>query len=98
MTAKVMNILETIGVFLILGAFALWQGEWWKVSNYLFWGAIALFTPAMIWKVWKKDKTEKIVFAIAYCALLVIGMWWFGKKDIKVKIPYLPQITIQRGV
>lgn len=97
MTAKLMNILETLGALLIVGAFTLWRGEYWKESNYLFWGAIALFTPVIFWKVWKKDWSERIVVMFLYGALLAIGLWWFGKKDLKVKIPYLPQITIQRN-
>ena len=24
------------------------------------------------------------------------GEWWFGKRDIKVNIPYLPEVTIHR--
>ena len=91
-----MNILETIGALMIMGAFTLWSGEWWKQSNMLFWGAIALLTPVIIWKVWPKTWFDKLVAALAFCALLIVGSWWFGKKTIKAHIPYLPEITINR--
>ena len=97
MIAKIMNILETIGAILIVGAFTLWSSEWWKVSNILFWCAIALFTPVIAWKAWQQEGSERIVRVFLYVALVTIGIWWFGKKDLKVKIPYLPNITIQRG-
>jgi len=96
MIAKLMKILESIGAILVVAALTLWSGEWWKVSNMLFWSAIALLTPVIIWKAWYKS-WENWLFVIAlYFALMVIGSWWFGMKNIKAKIPGLPEFTIHR--
>ena len=96
MIEKLMSIVETIGAILIVAAFTLWSSEYWKLSNVLFWCSIALFTPVIIWKARNKHWTNWIITIIAYCALLLIGSWWFGNRVIKAHIPGLPEITIQR--
>ena len=52
---------------------------------------------------WKKHKGIDVcvymsgLYAVStFCALLIVGSWWFGKKTIKAHIPYLPEITINR--
>ena len=96
MVAKLMKILENFGAILTVAAFLLWSGDWWKLSNKLFVFAIALLTPVIIWKTWYRDWKNWIKVIIGYIALILIGSWWFGKKDIKANIPGLPEITIHR--
>ena len=48
MVAKLMKILENFGAILIVAAFLLWSGDWWKLSNKLFVFAIALLTHCPI--------------------------------------------------
>ena len=36
MVAKLMKILENIGDIMIIAAFLLWSGDWWKLSIKLF--------------------------------------------------------------
>ena len=93
---KIINILETVGALLIVAAFTLWSGEWWQLSNKLWWAALLIITPVIIWKNRSKSASEKVLVAILFCCLLVISSLWFGKKDINVKIPFLPKITINR--
>jgi hypothetical protein len=96
MMPKIINILETVGALLIVAAFALWSGEWWQLSNKLWWAAVLIITPVIIWKNRSKSASEKVLVAIMFCCLLAISSLWFGKKDINVKIPFLPKITINR--
>ena len=96
MMPKIINILETVGALLIVAAFALWSGEWWQLSNKLWWAAVLIVTPVIIWKNRSKSASEKVLVAIMFCSLLAISSLWFGKKDINVKIPFLPKITINR--
>lgn len=93
---KIINILETVGALLIVAAFTLWRGEWWQLSNKLWWAALLIITPVIIWKNRSKPASEKVLVAVLFCCLLVISSWWFGKKDINVKIPFLPKKTINR--
>ena len=93
---KIINILEIIGALLIVAAFTLWSGEWWQLSNKLWWLAVVVIIPVIIWKNRSKSAHDKVFVAIMFCSLLIIGGWWFGKKDINVKIPFLPKITINR--
>jgi len=95
--SKIISFLEAVGAILIVAALALWSGEYWKTSNILWWAGLACVTPAIAWKAWQQKGSERIVRVFLYVALVTIGIWWFGKKDLKVKIPYLPNITIQRG-
>ena len=96
MMPKIINGLEIIGALLMVAAFTLWSGEWWRIANYLWWSAIIILTPVIVWKNWEKDTVNKIIIWGAFCLLLIIGRWWFGKRDIKVNIPYLPEVTIHR--
>ena len=93
---KIINLLEIIGSLLIVGALALWSGEHWQLSNKLWWAGIVAVTPVIIWKNRDKPASDKVFVAIMFCSLLFIGSWWFGKQDIKAKIPFLPEVTIHR--
>ena len=97
MLQKIINVIEMVGCLLIVGAFAIWNGPYWKESNMLWWAAIICLAPVIAWKAWPQPFLKQCIIALAFCALLVIGKWWFGKKNIRVNIPYLPEITISRN-
>ena len=96
MIAKIINFLETIGAILIVAAFTMWSGEYWKISNYLWWSGLACVTPAIAWKAWPKSFFHQVFIGLAFCLLLIIGHWWFGKSIVKAKIPFLPEVNIRR--
>ena len=97
MVGKLMNILETLGAILIVAAFAIWSGDYWKTSNLLWWAGLVSVTPVIAWKAWSKSFAHQVFVGIMFCFLLIIGYWWFGKKEIKTKIPFLPEVTIRRS-
>ena len=97
MIVKIIKILEIIGSILIVGAFTIWSGEYWKTSNILWWSGLACITPVIAWKAWPKSFFHQVFIGVIFCLLIIIGHWWFGKKDIKAKIPYLPEVTIRRN-
>jgi len=97
MIGKVMSVLETIGAVLIVAAFAMWSGDYWKISNTIWWSGVACVTPVIVWKAWPRSFLHQVLIGIMFCALIIIGHWWFGKKEIKAKIPYLPEVSIRRN-
>ena len=97
MIKSIMNILETIGAVLIVAAFTLWSGDYWKISNILWWSGIACLTPVIAWKAWPRSFLYHLFIGVIFYALIIIGHWWFGKKEIKAKIPFLPEVTIRRN-
>ena len=110
MIQKIITILECAGAILISAALTLWSGNYWETANKLWWAGLITVTPVIAWKAWPQSFLRQVFIAILFCAflrqvfiailfcaLLVIGKWWFGKKDIKVNIPYLPEITINRN-
>lgn len=94
--SKIISFLEAVGAILIVAALALWSGEYWKTSNILWWAGLACVTPAIAWKAWPQSFWRQAFIGLVFCILVFIGHWWFGKKEIKAKIPFLPEITIQR--
>ena len=94
--SKIISFLEAIGAILIVAALALWSGEYWKTSNILWWAGLACVTPAIAWKAWPQSFWRQAFIGLVFCILVFIGHWWFGKKEIKAKIPFLPEITIHR--
>lgn len=94
--SKIISFLEAVGAILIVAALALWSGEYWKTSNILWWTGLACVTPAIAWKAWPQSFWRQAFIGLVFCILVFIGHWWFGKKEIKVKIPFLPEITIHR--
>ncbi len=97
MIQKIITILECAGAILISAALTLWSGNYWETANKLWWAGLITVTPVIAWKAWPQSFLRQVFIALLFCALLVIGKWWFGKKDIKVNIPYLPEITINRN-
>lgn len=93
---KIISFLEAVGAILIVAALALWSGEYWKTSNILWWTGLACVTPAIAWKAWPQSFWRQAFIGLVFCILVFIGHWWFGKKEIKAKIPFLPEITIHR--
>lgn len=96
MIEKIISILESVGAILIVGAFTLWSGEYWKISNMLWWTGLVCLTPVIAWKAWPRSFLRQAFVGLMFCILVFIGHWWFGKKNIKVNIPYLPEVTIHR--
>ena len=94
--SKIISFLEAVGAILIVAALALWSGEYWKTSNILWWAGLACVTPAIAWKAWPQPFWRQAFIGLVFCILVFIGHWWFGKKEIKAKIPFLPDITIHR--
>jgi hypothetical protein len=94
--SKIISFLEAVGAILIVAALALWSGEYWKTSNILWWAGLACVTPAIAWKAWPQSFWRQAFIGLVFCILVFIGHWWFGKKEIKAKIPFLPEITIHR--
>ena len=94
--SKIISFLEAVGAILIVAALALWSGEYWKTSNILWWTGLACVTPAIAWKTWPQSFWRQAFIGLVFCILVFIGHWWFGKKEIKAKIPFLPEITIHR--
>ena len=94
--SKIISFLEAVGAILIVAALALWSGEYWKTSNILWWTGLACVTPAIAWKAWPQSFWRQAFIGMVFCILVFIGHWWFGKKEIKAKIPFLPEITIHR--
>jgi hypothetical protein len=94
--SKIISFLEAVGAILIVAALALWSGEYWKTSNILWWAGLACVTPAIVWKAWPQSFWRQAFIGLVFCILVFIGHWWFGKKEIKAKIPFLPEITIHR--
>lgn len=94
--SKIISFLEAVGAILIVAALALWSGEYWKTSNILWWAGVACVTPAIAWKAWPQSFWRQAFIGLVFCILVFIGHWWFGKKEIKAKIPFLPEITIHR--
>ncbi len=94
--SKIISFLEVVGAILIVAALALWSGEYWKTSNILWWTGLACVTPAIAWKAWPQSFWRQAFIGLVFCILVFIGHWWFGKKEIKAKIPFLPEITIHR--
>lgn len=94
--SKIISFLEAVGAILIVAALALWSGEYWKISNILWWAGLASVTPAIAWKAWPQSFWRQAFIGLVFCILVFIGHWWFGKKEIKAKIPFLPEITIHR--
>lgn len=94
--SKIISFLEAVGAILIVAALALWSGEYWKTSNILWWAGLACVTPAIAWKAWPQSFWRQAFVGLVFCILVFIGHWWFGKKEIKAKIPFLPEITIHR--
>ena len=94
--SKIISFLEAVGAILIVAALALWSGEYWKTSNILWWAGLACVTPAIAWKAWPQSFWRQAFTGLVFCILVFIGHWWFGKKEIKAKIPFLPEITIHR--
>ena len=94
--SKIISFLEAVGAILIVAALALWSGEYWKTSNILWWTGLACVTPAIAWKAWPQSFWRQAFIGLVFCILVFIGNWWFGKKEIKAKIPFLPEITIHR--
>ena len=94
--SKIISFLEAVGAILIVAALALWSGEYWKTSNILWWAGLACVTPAIAWKAWAQSFWRQAFIGLVFCILVFIGHWWFGKKEIKAKIPFLPEITIHR--
>jgi hypothetical protein len=94
--SKIISFLEDVGAILIVAALALWSGEYWKTSNILWWTGLACVTPAIAWKAWPQSFWRQAFIGLVFCILVFIGHWWFGKKEIKAKIPFLPEITIHR--
>jgi hypothetical protein len=94
--SKIISFLEAVGAILIVAALALWSGEYWKTSNILWWTGLACVTPAIAWKAWPQSFWRQAFIGLVFCILVFIGHWWFGKKEIKAKIPFLPEITIHR--
>jgi hypothetical protein len=94
--SKIISFLEAVGAILIVAALALWSGEYWKTSNIIWWTGLACVTPAIAWKAWPQSFWRQAFIGLVFCILVFIGHWWFGKKEIKAKIPFLPEITIHR--
>lgn len=94
--SKIISFLEAVGAILIVAALALWSGEYWKTSNILWWAGLACVTPAIARKAWPQSFWRQAFIGLVFCILVFIGHWWFGKKEIKAKIPFLPEITIHR--
>ncbi len=94
--SKIISFLEAVGAILIVAALALWSSEYWKTSNILWWTGLACVTPAIAWKAWPQSFWRQAFIGLVFCILVFIGHWWFGKKEIKAKIPFLPEITIHR--
>jgi hypothetical protein len=94
--SKIISFLEAVGAILIVAALALWSGEYWKIYNILWWAGLACVTPAIAWKAWPQSFWRQAFIGLVFCILVFIGHWWFGKKEIKAKIPFLPEITIHR--
>jgi hypothetical protein len=94
--SKIISFLEAVGAILIVAALALWSGEYWKTSNILWWTGLACVTPAIARKAWPQSFWRQAFIGLVFCILVFIGHWWFGKKEIKAKIPFLPEITIHR--
>lgn len=94
--SKIISFLEAVGAILIVAALALWSGEYWKTSNILWWTGLACVTPTIAWKAWPQSFWRQAFIGLVFCILVFIGHWWFGKKEIKAKIPFLPEITIHR--
>ena len=94
--SKIISFLEAVGAILIVAALALWSGEYWKTSNILWWTGLACVTPAIAWKAWPQSFWRQAFIGLVFCILVFIGHWWFGKKEIKAKVPFLPEITIHR--
>ena len=94
--SKIISFLEAVGAILIVAALALWSGEYWKTSNILWWAGLACVTPAIAWKAWPQSFWRQAFIGLVFCILVFIGHWWFGEKEIKAKIPFLPEITIHR--
>ena len=94
--SKIISFLEAVGAILIVAALALWSGEYWKTSNILWWTGLACVTPAIAWKAWPQSFWRQAFIGLVFGILVFIGHWWFGKKEIKAKIPFLPEITIHR--
>ena len=94
--SKIISFLEAVGAILIVAALALWSGEYWKTSNILWWAGLACVTPAIAWKAWPQSFWRQAFIGLVFCILVFIGHWWFGKKEIKAKMPFLPEITIHR--
>jgi hypothetical protein len=94
--SKIISFLEAVGAILIVAALALWSGEYWKTSNILWWTGLACVTPAIAWKAWPQSFWRQAFIGLVFCIMVFIGHWWFGKKEIKAKIPFLPEITIHR--
>ena len=96
MIEKIISVIEIIGALLIAAAFTLWSGEYWKISNMLWWTGLLVVAPVIAWKAWPQSFLRQIFIGLMFCILVFIGHWWFGKKDIKAKIPFLPEVTIHR--
>ena len=94
---KLMDILETLGAILIVAAFSIWSGDYWKTSNVLWWTGLVCVAPVIAWKAWPQSLMRKVFVGVMFCLLVVIGKWWFGDKNIKARIPHLPEVTIRRS-
>ena len=94
---KVMNVVETVGAILIMGAFSTFTSDY-KLSNWLFWLSMACFVPCIIYKHWKDDATTKITMAGLVFVLFFMGYLFFNKPVVSLKIPIIDyKVVLHRG-
>ena len=96
MMDKIINILETIGAFMIIGAFY-FNNVNYIVSDILFWGAFLLFLPGIIKRHIFMSFLTQCLIGLVLIVYIAIGIIFFTKQTVEIKLPALPKITMVRG-
>ena len=92
---KIAKYLEIIGCLCILGAFTTYY-VMWRESDMLWWSGLILVMPKIVYDTWSKSFGTQVFRAFAFIILIILTKWWFGGPVIKVNIPGLPPVTIER--
>lgn len=92
---KVINIIDTIASFLIVASFFFWSRNY-ILSNWLFWIACVMFLPGVLRRFILANFARQCVGAFALLALFIVGLLFFNKPKIDIKLPALPKVTLYR--
>lgn len=93
---RVINFLDTIASLLFVAAFICWSMNY-IVSNWLFWIGCTLILPGVVKRHLFASFTKQCIGGAALIALFFMGLLFFNKPKINIKLPALPKVTIVRG-